>query len=49
MVGLIQNNTVEIIIGYILVAGLFMAYNIYVAPEVDENGNIVKKDKIEKK
>ena len=49
MVGLIQNNTVEIIIGYILVAGLFMAYNIYVAPEVDENGNIIKKDKIEKK
>jgi hypothetical protein len=49
MVGLIQNNTVEIIIGFILVAGLFMAYNIYVAPEVDENGNIIKKDKIEKK
>ena len=47
--GLIQNNTVEIIIGFILVAGLFMAYNIYVAPEVDENGNIIKKDKIEKK
>ena len=49
MVGLIQNNTVEIIIGFILVAGLFMAYNIYVAPEVDENGNIIKNNKIEKK
>lgn len=49
MVGLIQNNTVEIIIGYLLVAGLFVAYHMRKAPEVDENGNIIKKDKIEKK
>lgn len=49
MVGLIQNNTIEIIIGCMLVGCLFIAYNMYVAPEMDENGNIIKKDKIEKK
>jgi hypothetical protein len=49
MVGLIQNNTVEVIIGYLLITGCFIAYHMYKAPEVDENGNIIKNDKIEKK
>jgi hypothetical protein len=49
MVGLIQNNIVEVFIGYFLVTGLFIAYHMYKAPEMDENGNIIKKDKIEKK
>ena len=45
MVELIQNNTVEIIIGYMLILGLFIAYNMYIAAEIDENGNIIKNDK----
>ena len=47
MVGLIQNNTVEIIIGYLLVAGLFVAYHMRKAPEVDENGNIIMRASFE--
>jgi hypothetical protein len=45
MVGLIQNNIVEVIIGYLLITGCFIAYHMYKAPELDDDFNEIKKDK----
>lgn len=49
MVGLIENNIIEVIIGYLLITGCFIAYHLYKAPEIDEKGNLIKNNKIEKK
>jgi hypothetical protein len=38
-------KTFEIIGGLMILSGLFIAYHMYIAPEMDENGKVTKPGK----